>query len=156
MLELLLSIDVHSETLTHLLNGMSTSMMNVLQQPVTIAAPKKLEHPIQFEYGVLIGIFGDIEGKLLLTGDVSVFSTIGETMFGMPLEGEMLTSFCGELGNMIAGGFSTIIVGHGITTDISSPTIMRGNTTLSGHKQAHQIQISLCEETELIAYLLVD
>ena len=51
---------------------------------------------------MLIGITGDVKGLLVLEGNEIVFGGIGEAMFGMPLEGEMLGSFSGELGNMIA------------------------------------------------------
>lgn len=87
---------------------------------------------LQLQFGVLIGITGDVKGKLILSGQTDVFSIIGETMFGTTIENDMLTSFSGELGNMIAGGLATNIVNKGLTTDITYPTILKGDTAISG------------------------
>lgn len=47
-------------------------------------------------------------------------------MFGMELEGEMLASFSGELGDMLTGSNSTQIMNSGVKTNITAPTIMQG------------------------------
>lgn len=77
-------------------------------------------------------------------------------MFGMPLEGEMLLSFSGELGNMIAGAISTNIADSGTDINITAPTIMQGDTTLSGYKQALEITVQFNNVGKMNTYLLID
>jgi chemotaxis protein CheX len=74
--------------------------------------------------GVVIALTGDIRGQLIIKGEHNVFQHIGETMFGMQLEGEMLQSFTGELGNMIAGTLSSNISQSGINMDITPPDVL--------------------------------
>ncbi|MBS4200386.1 chemotaxis protein CheX [Bacillus sp. FJAT-49732] len=151
-----LSIEQRNKTVRDLLNGTFTSFKNVVPIQHDIKKPQLLEKSLQLQYGVLIGITGDIKGKLILSSEPNVFSSISAVMFGMSLEGDMLASFSGELGNMIAGCLSTIIVENGIKTDITSPTIMEGNTTLSGYEKAIQLTILLDEIGEMDIYLLLD
>ncbi len=121
-----------------------------------LGKPCLLEHSLQMQFGVLIGFTGDIKGKLVLSGDASLFSLIGERMYGMALEGEMLSSFSGELGNMIAGGMATNLAEDGVRTDITSPTVMQGDTTLSGFKKAIEVTISYVELGDMDIYLMLD
>lgn len=72
------------------------------------------------------------------------------------LSSNMLTSFSGELGNMIAGNLSTYIVQKGIKTDITYPTIFQGETKISGFKQAFKIPVTFDAFGELDIYLLLD
>lgn len=118
--------------------------------------PQVLQESVNLEYGVLIGFTGDISGKVIFSAQQSVFGSIGQNMYGMALEGEMLASFSGELGNMIAGGISTKVMDNGFTTDITSPTIMEGNTTISGYNQALQVPVMLEDIGNFDIYLLLD
>jgi len=68
----------------------------------------------------------------------------------------MLMSFSGELGNMIAGSLSTNIVAQGIKTDITSPTILQGSTTLSGYDRAIHTVVQFAEIGQMDIYLLLD
>nr|WP_272914185.1 chemotaxis protein CheX [Bacillus dakarensis] len=99
---------------------------------------------------------GDVKGKLILSGDSKVFGSIGEMMFGMKLEKDMLSSFSGELGNMIAGGISSRIFEEGLQTDITSPTVLSGNTTISGYGRALHIPASFEKMGEMGIFLLLD
>ncbi len=130
---------VGDQVITHLINGTIASLKNIVPINLNIDNPKLIKESLQLEYGVLIGIIGDIEGKLILSGNPTVFRSIGQSMFGMSLEGDMLLSFSGELGNMIAGGLSTKLVEKNINMDIIHPTILQGNVTLTGFKKALQI-----------------
>jgi len=111
---------------------------------------------LDLQFGVLIGFTGDLKGKLILSGEHAVFSEIGKSMFGMDIEGEMLTSFSGELGNMLAGNLSAKIEEHGIRTDITAPTIMEGKTTLSGFDKAIQLTADFENTGNMDIYLLID
>lgn len=145
-----------SKAITTLLNGTIASIKNVIPIEYGVSKPQLSGESLKLGFGVLIGITGDVRGKLVLSADSTVFGAIGERMFGMPLEGEMLVSFSGELGNMIAGGLSTNIVQSGITTDITAPTIMEGKTTLLGYERAIRLTVSFGSIGELDLYLLVD
>ncbi|MDY0409121.1 chemotaxis protein CheX [Virgibacillus soli] len=145
-----------NKTITDLLNATYVSLKSVVPLPYQISKPALLGKSLLIEFGVLIGITGDIKGKLILGGEQAIFQTIGESMFGMALEGEMLTSFSGELGNMLAGNLATNIVKSGINTDITSPTIMDGQTSISGYKQALQLTALFEQAGDLNIYLLMD
>ncbi|MFD2131453.1 chemotaxis protein CheX [Pseudogracilibacillus auburnensis] len=126
----------NSNSVTKLLNGTLSSIKTVVPINYQMEKPRILYEEFFLSFGVLVGITGDIKGKLVFTGDPTIFEAIGEKMYGMSLEGEMLLSFSGELGNMIAGGMSTKIAESGMDIDITTPTILQGETTLSGYKQA--------------------
>lgn len=145
-----------TQTVTELLNGAFQAIGEIIPIAHQIEKPKLLERALNIQFGVLIGFVGDIRGKLVINGDVPVFGSIGEAMFGMAVEGEMLASFTGELGNMIAGRLSTNIAENGIKTDITSPTIMQGNTTLSGFEKALDVTISFQNIGNMSVYLLID
>ncbi|WP_164670246.1 chemotaxis protein CheX [Virgibacillus doumboii] len=151
-----ISTQERSKAATILLNGTFTSLETVVPIQQTREKPQLLKSDFHIDYGVLIGITGDVKGKLVLSGNPTTFSKIGEVMYGIPLEGEMLISFSGELGNMIAGGLSTNIVEKGININITSPTMMQGNTTLYGFKQGLKVMSSLDSAGDLDIYLLLD
>ncbi|HEY4600856.1 MAG TPA: chemotaxis protein CheX [Cerasibacillus sp.] len=139
-----------------LLNGTMASLEKVVSLPYKILNTEALKQSFHLHFGVLIGITGQMKGKLILAGDKSVFASIGEAMFGMKVEQEMLHSFSGELGNMIAGNLSTDIITKGVKTDITAPTIMEGNTTLTGYRNGLQVTVSFSGVGELHVYLLID
>ena len=111
---------------------------------------------IEVQKGTSIGFVGSIQGKLVLAGAKETFQRIGEVMFGMTLEDEMLDSFVGELGNMIAGNFSTTLSVKNISTDISAPASLKGDTTISGYKIAGWVNSLLDNQESLDLYILLD
>lgn len=151
-----ITLEERNRSVKELLNGTYTALKTVVPINHEIAKPQLLKQHLQTQFGVLIGITGDVKGKLVLSGESTVFGSIGESMFGMPVEGEMLASFSGELGNMIAGSLSTNIVKEGINTDITSPTIIQGKTKLSGYERAIQVTVSFDQVGEMEIYLLLD
>lgn len=148
--------EARSQNITNLLNGTVKVIKNIIPSNMNLHKPELHEQVLTLTYGVFIGITGDIKGKMVLTGEPSIFGSIGEKMFGMPLEGEMLISFSGELGNMMAGGLSTNIIEQGIKTDITSPTILQGNTTLTGYKKALHVPVSFENLGSMSIYFLLD
>ncbi|WP_164215181.1 chemotaxis protein CheX [Virgibacillus sp. YIM 98842] len=151
-----MKVNERNKVVTSLLNSTLTSLDGVIPINYTRSAPKLLKQNFNLEFGVLIGIVGDVNGKLVLSGELPFFSEVGQTMYGMPLEGEMLLSFSGELGNMVAGGLSSNIASEGIDINITSPTIMQGNTTLSGFKQGISVAIAFESTGDLALFLLID
>lgn len=142
--------------ITVLLNSTYTSIKSVVPINYQMSKPSLLDKTLNLQFGVLIGVTGGIKGRIILAGEPAVFGSIGEMMFGMNLEGEMLASFSGELGNMLAGRISTTIVENGIKTDITAPTIMEGDTTLSGSEKAIKTTAAFDDVGDLDIYLLLD
>ncbi|MFA1822265.1 chemotaxis protein CheX [Virgibacillus oceani] len=145
-----------NKVVTNLLNSTLISLEGVVPIEFKRSAPRLLQQNFNLNFGVLIGIIGDVKGKMVLSGDLGVFSRIGEAMYGMPLAGEMLFSFSGELGNMIAGGLSSNIAVDGVDINITAPTIMQGNTTLSGFKHGLSVSTTFDHIGNLDLFLLLD
>src|SRR5699024_12292347 len=110
-----------------------------------ISKHKLIKDAIKVSLGVLIWIVGDLKGKLVLVGDIHMFCLIGEKMFGMEVTGDMLSSFSGEFGNMLAGSISTNIASEGISIDITSPSLIEGQAKISGFKLAIQTKVSFAD-----------
>ena len=127
-----------SSAITELLNASLASINELLpvkhEQPALVAAPIR-----QTDHGVLVGVVGDVKGRLLVLGEAAVFSEAGLSMYGMELSGEMLESFVGEFGNSVAGHMATKLFANGITVDITPPTTMQGSVKLGGFKTAIQV-----------------
>lgn len=70
-------------------------------------------------------------------------SKIGEGMFVIPIEGEMLESFAAELGNMLAGNIATCLETENTIIDITPPAVIVGNTKIYGFNEAVNLPISL-------------
>lgn len=145
-----------NKLIKELLNGTITALKAVVPVEANIKGPKLLNENLHLGYGVLIGFVGDVKGKIVIKGDESVFGELGQVMFGMPLEGEMLASFTGEFGNMLAGSLATSIAKNGFQTDITSPTVMQGNTILSGFKRAIALPVAYDNMGDLEIYILLD
>ena len=110
----------------------------------------------QKEMGVLIGLIGDLKGRIIIDASPEAFSTIGSTMFGMPLEGAMLESFTGEFGNMIAGNLCTFAGQQQLELDITPPTVMVGHTKLYGFQQAFKIPATIEGVGEIYILYTID
>ncbi|MFJ7754066.1 chemotaxis protein CheX [Peribacillus muralis] len=129
--------------ITKVLNGTILAVKSVLPFSLDIEKPSFLRQPFEQEsISVLIGMTGDIRGRLIIEGTNESMSKIGESMFGIPLEGEMLESFAAELGNMLAGNMATSLAADTIM-DITPPTVIVGKTKLYGFNEAINLPISL-------------
>lgn len=133
-----------TKSVTDILNGTIESVKAVLPFDVTVDKPSLFTQPFtQHSIGVLIGMTGDVRGRVIIDGEEEIFGKIGEGMFGMVLEGEMLESFAGELGNMIAGNLSTSIAARGFEMDITPPTVLVGQTKVYGFSRAFRLPIHI-------------
>lgn len=114
-----------SESLRQVFHRTIDSFKSVIPVDITFDEPSLYtEKRTNVTYGVLIILTGDIRGQLIIQGERHAFQHIGELMFGMQLEGDMLQSFTGELGNMIAGTLSSKVAGSGIHMDITPPDVL--------------------------------
>lgn len=138
---ILLNNSKHIQTV---LNGSIHSLKTILPMEMNIQPPSVLNQPyIQEEMGVLIGLIGDIKGRLVINSSSSTISAIGTKMFGIPIEGEMLESFTGEFGNMFAGNLCTHVGQQSLNVDITPPTVMVGTTKLCGFEKAFKLPAML-------------
>ncbi|MDX8362925.1 MULTISPECIES: chemotaxis protein CheX [Bacillaceae] len=146
-----------SSKVTGVLNSTIHVVKTVVPIDVTIDKPALFTQPLlQSSMGVLIGITGDIRGRLIIEGNPTVFGGVGEIMFGMPLEGEMLESFTGEFGNMIAGNLSTQLSQQGINIDITPPTVLVGQTKIYGFEKAFRVPIQVEAMGEMQIILMIE
>ncbi|MFF5995515.1 chemotaxis protein CheX [Lysinibacillus sp. KU-BSD001] len=149
-----MSTSKHIQTI---LNGTIHALQTILPMNINVASPSLVVEPyIQEEMGVLIGIVGDLKGRIIIDGSPSTFGSIGSSMFGMPLEGEMLESFTGEFGNMIAGNLCTHAGQHELELDITPPTVMVGNTKLYGFHHAFQLPATISDIGDITILLTID
>lgn len=141
--------------ITILLNSANKTLQSIVPINFEMGKPRLMNRSVELQFGVLIDVLGDVKGRLILASERNVFGSIGEVMYGMSLEGEMLASFSGELGNMLVGGISTDIAKNDLKTDITAPTILEENTKLSGYESAIQFTIQFENVGEIEMYLLV-
>jgi chemotaxis protein CheX len=147
----------NSKSIQTILNGTISSLKTILPMNITVQAPSISQEPyIQQHMGVLIGIVGDLKGRIIIDGTAEAFGGIGSSMFGMPLEGEMLESFTGEFGNMIAGNLCTNVGQEGLNLDITPPTVMVGNTKLYGFQQVFRLPAIIENIGEISILLTID
>lgn len=146
-----------SKNVQMILNGTISSLTSVIPVKLDVLAPSLTVQPYeQKELSVLIGLIGGIKGRLIIDTSVEAIGTIGQAMFGMNIEGEMIESFTGELGNMVAGNLCTVLEKDGLTVDISPPTVMVGTTKFFGFKQAFKLPVVLEGGTKLTVLLTID
>ncbi|MFS0576328.1 chemotaxis protein CheX [Sporosarcina sp. 179-K 3D1 HS] len=146
-----------SKNVQMILNGTISSLSTVIPVKLDVLAPSMTVQPYeQMELSVLIGLVGDIKGRLLIDVTEEAIDVIGQSMFGMKIEGEMVESFTGELGNMVAGNLCTVLENDGVKLDISPPTVMTGKTKMYGFKQAFKLPIQLEGGNMLTVLLTID
>lgn len=149
-----MAIDAH---MTSVLNGTISAIKSVLPLTMEVDQPKYInQHFEQEAISVLIGMTGDLPGRLIIDGTEACMSKIGEVMFGMPLQGEMLESFSAELGNMIAGNLATTLAQSNTIIDITPPTVLIGSARMSGFDRALSLPIQIENIGTLHAILIVE
>ncbi len=150
-----LTVEEKNKKTRELINGTYESIKTIINVENTISKPSLIKGGVDLNYGILIGITGDIKGQLILEGESTLFGKLGHLMFGMPLEGEMLNSFSGELGNMIAGQLCTIVSNKEVSIDITSPTIVYGDVGLAGYQHIIRITSTFAELGEMDVYMML-
>lgn len=147
----------NSKNIQTILNGTIYAFKSILPMEINIGAPSLTTEPyIQQEMGVLIGLIGDLKGRVIIDGSPITFGNVGAAMFGMPLEGEMLESFTGEFGNMIAGNLCTHAGQNDLELDITPPTVMVGNTKLYGFQHAFRLLANVDGVGEITILFTID
>ncbi|WP_408008701.1 chemotaxis protein CheX [Pseudalkalibacillus sp. A8] len=116
-----------AEHITNLLNGTISVIKTVIPMEFDMGMPQSevdLETKDDEQIGVIIGLEKEINGSLLFLASRRFFGECGNKMYGMPFEGDMLESFVGELGNILAGNIATQLSNGDISIDITTPRIV--------------------------------
>ncbi len=139
------------------LNGTINAILGVVPSSLDRVSPSLVTAPVQLsEIGVLVGMMGQVPGRLIVDGSINTFINLGQLMFDMALEGEMLESFVGEFGNMVAGNTATNLSKASISVDISPPTVIIGQSRLSGFHLGFDIPIRIDDAGDLRIMLLLE
>lgn len=134
-----------SSQVTTILNASLQAVDSVIPGAFRAGSPTVVTAPIHpSEVGVLVGITGEVKGRLFVSSTLSVFSEIGRIMYGMDLNEDMVRSFASEFTNMLAGNM--VRLAEGMTLDISPPTTIEGGTAMYGFARA--ITVPLIAESE--------
>lgn len=129
-----------SSLVTDILNASIEAVNCVTPNLFRPSAPRVTTAPVeQTELGVLIGITGDVKGRLFISTSADAFAAIGKIMYGVDLNGEMVKSFASEFTNMIAGHM--VRLADGLQMDISPPTTLDGETKLYGFSRAIMVPL---------------
>lgn len=146
-----------SKNVTLLLNETIKVSKVVIPLDIKVGKPYLMQAPVwQNQYGVIIGVTGDLKGRLIIESTEDIIKKIAEMMFGMPVEGEMIASFFGELGNMIGGNLCTSIYNEGVKLDITPPTVMVGQVSLHGFKTALRLPLLIDNEEKIFITLALE
>lgn len=146
----------NSKVITALLNNTLLSIKRVVPINHRIENTTVLKQNFPLQIGILIGITGDVNGRLIFSSDSNTYASIAKIMYGIPLQGEMLLSFSGELGNMIAGALSSNMEINGDHIDITTPSVIQESQTLASFKQALQLSTIFDDVGNMDIYLLLD
>ncbi len=124
--------------ITTVLNATLSSLEELLT--ITIGKVRLISAPVvQHDFGVLVGITGDLKGRLFVFGQHDVFREAGLSMYGIDLPEDLVESFVGEFGNSVAGRMATLLSSQHIAIDITPPTTMKGTVHVGGFHHALQV-----------------
>ena len=145
-------------TVTDLLNSTLDAVKSVVPvQSNRNSGPSLVEGSfVQSDTGVLIGLAGDLPGRLILNASRTTFTNLGTAMFGVALEGEMVESFVGEVGNMVAGNAVSALSEAGLILNITPPTVLVGETKIAGFQHGIKVSLELENTGELTIILIID
>lgn len=141
--------DGTSEQSDELLQDILQALRQVVPLSLSVTDPRSDNEEWQDEWGVLIGVTGDMYGRVVILGEGEVFGRLGESMFGMALEGDMLHSFVGELANMVTGQAATLVSGRGCRIDITPPTVITGKMHIFGLRNVVRMSVAFERAGEL-------
>ncbi|HJV44997.1 MAG TPA: chemotaxis protein CheX [Bacillota bacterium] len=122
----------------------------VIPLPITVRSSFQVSDPVPLEaINIMLGCTGNFRGQVFIESSVEFFKQIGATLFGMEMEGEMLHSFIGEMGNMIMGNFCSQLCDRKIPVDITPPTVIEGVSRIYGFSNSTIIPMQVGDLGEL-------
>lgn len=137
-----------------LLDGTIASIKMLLTIPYSIQNITESIPNDHSLHSVQIDLIGECNGAILIQGETTVYSYIGEGMFGMPITGELLESFIGEFANMLTGNLATSLSNNGLMTDISPPKFL-SDLQIEHYEQHVTIPIVINDRGHLAISLLL-
>ena len=99
---------------------------------------------------IVVGIVGEIKGNVVYSIDIEQAKRIASTMMmGMPVEelDDMAQSAISELTNMLTANTATFFSNIGITIDISTPTLLRGENITVDMSSSQVLCVELCADS---------
>lgn len=140
-----------------LLNGTIHAFQELTPDKVMINTPSNvIEEHAQLTYSVLVGMVGDMKAHIIIDADEVIFAKLCNSLYGFQLEGELLESFVGELGNMVAGKLCVYSSVNEIALDITPPTVMIGSTNLPILHNTFALPISIIDIGDLNLLLSIE
>jgi len=143
--------------ITSVINSTIHAIKTVIPVETEISEPSVIVEPFEHSsIGVLIGVTGDVLGRLFIEMDRTAIHRLGEFMFNMPLSDELLESFAAELGNMVAGNLSTQLSNKNIDMEITPPTVISGESLMYGFDKAINLSFQLKDIGKLTIILMIE
>lgn len=133
-----------------LVKALIQSISSIIPVPLKATSIRPIQGETKLKnYSVIIGVVGSLKGNLVLQADKECIQEVSTAMYGMSLEGDMLKSFFGEIGNMVGGNYATSLVAEGLVMDIAPPNIIEGESSLSGLSVPYEITFLINEKYEM-------
>jgi len=131
--------EISRELLEHCMNRSVAKVSDtMLSQSIEAAKPEdlseaKVDMPIELHslekpiYVGSVGFVGDINGVVYLTASQSVMEKATARITGSDKAGtEMVSDVCGEIANMLGGGFKNALADKGHVSTLTIPTVLNG------------------------------
>lgn len=120
------------------------AVQRVIPASIQVTTTEDIKHAgLQSDMSVLVALTGDAPSHIVFEASSNVFSQLSDRMFGMALEGDMLESFAGEAGNILAGTMATGIAQEGLSVNIGPPVVVVGHSKLTGFNDGISSEIQL-------------
>lgn len=127
-----------------IVNGAIYAVKEILPEQAMIHSPSAFTHTqVQLNYSVLVNLIGDLQAKIIINGDQSFFSNLCNSLYGFQLADDMLDSFVGEFGNMVAGKLCSYNSTQQINLDITPPIVTNEPSYLQIDSRAFSLPITL-------------
>lgn len=140
-----------------LLDGLTNAFNEILPNQVIINPPTLFQQPHAcIHYCVLVGMVGDLKARIIIDADELIYSKLCQSLYGFQLDGELLESFVGEFGNMVAGKTCVFSTNDTLNLDITTPTVMIGETQIAIVKHTFALPISISNIGDLKLLLTVE
>lgn len=149
-----MSLSIQIKTL---LNGTIHAFKEISPNQITVQNPFPFTSPhAHLHYSVLVGMVGDVKARIIIDADQPLFAKLCQSLYGFELDGDLLESFVGEFGNMVAGKLCSFSAAENIQLDITTPTVMIGETQIPIIQHTFSLPISITDIGDINLLLTVE
>lgn len=149
-----MSLSIQIKTL---LNGTIHAFKEILPDKITVKVPTPFtDSHAQLHYCVLVGMVGDVKARIIIDGEQPLFAKLCQSLYGFELDGDLLESFVGEFGNMVAGKLCIFTANENTHLDITTPTVMIGQTQIPTIQHTFTLPISIADIGEVNLLLTIE